>query len=90
MHGSCLIFSREYINHFDGLNPNTFLYMEEDILFVRLKKNGLKSLYSPDLEILHLEDAATNMIIRKGATKRRFIYRNHLKSIQALIKEVRK
>lgn len=90
LHGSCLIFSREYINHFDGLNPNTFLYMEEDILFVRLKKNGLKSLYSPDLEILHLEDAATNMIIRKGATKRRFIYRNHLKSIQALIKEVRK
>ena len=89
LHGSCLIFSKKYIQPFDGLNPNTFLYMEEDILFVRLKRNGLKSLYSPNLEIYHLEDAATNLIIRKGAHKRRFIYKNHLISIRALINEVK-
>lgn len=88
LHGACLIFSPRYINQFEGLNPNTFLYMEEDILYVQLKKNGLVSLYSPDLEIYHLEDAATNLTVNKKIAKRRFIYKNHIKSIRVLLKEI--
>lgn len=88
LHGCCLIFSKEYIQRFDGLNPNTFLYLEEDILFIRLKKAGLISLYSPDLEIIHLEDVATNLVVAKKVIKRRFVYRNHLKSLKTLIKEI--
>lgn len=89
LHGSCLIFSKKYTELYDGLNPNTFLYMEEDVLFVRLKKNRLVSLYSPDLEILHLEDAATNLVVKKDVSKRRFVYKNHIKSIGALIDEAK-
>lgn len=90
LHGCCLIFSREYINKFEGLNPNTFLYMEEDILFVRLKNNKLISLYSPDLWLTHLEDAAINKMMNSGKKKRRFIYKNHIKSYNALIREIKK
>ena len=89
LHGCCLIFSREYINKFDGLNPHTFLYLEEDILFVRLRNNGLVSLYSPDLWLTHLEDAATNKVVQTERKKRRFIYKNHIKSYSALIDEIK-
>lgn len=33
LHGCFLCFSEEYFKHFDGFYPETFLYMEEDILF---------------------------------------------------------
>lgn len=89
LHGCCLIFSKNYIDKFDGLNPNTFLYMEEDILFVRLRNNKLISLYSPDLWLTHLEDAATDKMMKTGKRKRRFIYKNHIKSYNALIREIR-
>ena len=89
LHGCCLIFSREYIDKFNGLNPNTFLYMEEDILFVRLRNNKLISLYSPDLWLTHLEDAATDKMMKSGKKKRRFIYKNHIKSYNALICEIK-
>lgn len=89
LHGCCLIFSREYINKFKGLNPNTFLYMEEDILFVRLRNNKLISLYTPDLWLTHLEDAATDKMIISGKKKRRFIYKNHIRSYNALIREIK-
>lgn len=89
LHGCCLIFSREYINKFDGLNPNTFLYLEEDILFVQLRNNKLLSLYSPDLWLIHLEDAATDKMMKSGKKKRRFIYKNHIKSYNALIREIK-
>jgi len=89
LHGCCLIFSREYIDKFNGLNPNTFLYMEEDILFVRLRNNKLISLYSPDLWLTHLEDAATDKMMKSGKKKRRFIYKNHIKSYNALIREIK-
>ena len=89
LHGSCLIFSEIYINRFNGLNSETFLYLEEDILFVRLKKNNFITLYSPEISILHLEDAATDMVQKNKQQKRRFIYKNHVKSYDVLIKELK-
>ena len=89
LHGCCLIFSKKYTDYFDGLNPNTFLYLEEDILFVRLRNHGLHSLYTPDLKIRHLEDSATNKLGMKAAEKRRFIYKNMIHSYKALFDEIK-
>lgn len=69
LHGSCLIFSKEYIEQFDGINGETFLYMEEDILKLYADHYGFKMLYSSDLSIFHKEDIATNM--EKGNSKKR-------------------
>ncbi|MDR3543885.1 MAG: glycosyltransferase [Desulfosporosinus sp.] len=88
LHGCCLIFSKLYIDKFNGLNPDTFLYLEEDILYVRLRNNNLLPLFTPELEIYHEEDAATDMVVTSPIKKRRFIYKNHIKSYRVLIKEI--
>lgn len=56
LHGCALIFSKKYYEKFSDVFFNeTFLFHEEEFLYYRCKKNGLISLYSPDLEIIHKE-----------------------------------
>lgn len=83
LHGSFLFFSEKYIEKFDGLDGRTFLYMEEDILFLHCKKNNLKTLYSPDLAVYHMEDASTNNVHKRSGKKNAFIYRNCIDSLKA-------
>ncbi len=70
LHGACFIFSKLYIEEFDGLCDKTFLYMEEEILKLYLEHKKLLSLYSPRLCIYHKEDMATKAI-NKTARKRK-------------------
>ncbi|MEK3669267.1 glycosyltransferase [Paenibacillus sp. FSL R10-2771] len=84
LHGCCLVFSERYYEKFDGLEDRTFLYGEEDILFARLLLNGLKSVYSPYLEIYHSEDASTNAVFAKKRLKRRFLYEKKLESMKIM------
>ena len=61
LHGSCMIFSRLFINVREyAFNPATFLYFEEDILAMECKKLGLLLYYDPSLKALHLEDVSTD------------------------------
>ena len=69
LHGACLIFSKEYIEIFDGLCERTFLYMEEEILKLYLDAFKLISLYSPEIKIYHKEDMATNAIAKSAREK---------------------
>jgi len=62
LHGCCLIFSPEYIKMFDGLEEKTFLYCEEEFLFLRLKNNNLTNYYNPKLVIKHMEYSATKTV----------------------------
>ncbi len=86
LHGCCLIFSNIYIQAFDGLEVRTDFYGEEDILFVRLIRHHMKSVYDPELKILHLEQAATSSINGKDYKKRRFVYMKHLETLDMLEK----
>ncbi|OME17341.1 hypothetical protein, partial [Paenibacillus odorifer] len=86
LHGSCLIFSPDYIKKYKGLYDKTFLYMEEDILFYIAWKERLKVLYSPNIEILHKEDSSTNALFNNKIKKRRFIYKNIRISAKELLK----
>ena len=85
LHGSCLIFSPRYLERFEGLCSKTFMFMEEDILFYKSKVLNLSVLYSPDIVIYHKEDSSTNAIFNKDYKKRRFYYKNYLKSSKVLI-----
>ncbi len=80
LHGSCLVFSRDYIKRYNGLYPKTFLYSEESILNYIVKRDRLFTIYFPDARILHKEDVATNYHIKKGYLKRRFYYKNFINS----------
>jgi GT2 family glycosyltransferase len=81
LHGSCLILSPKYVNQYDGLNSDTFLYLEEDLLFITMMKSEQLTLYSPKIKIFHKEDGSTDYLFNKEREKRYFILKQHLKSM---------
>ena len=88
LHGAFLIFSEQYFSLFDGLDPRTYMFMEEKLLAVRLRKHHLKAVYNPKLEIYHNEDSATNSVKKNIRSKNLFIYKNALHSSKILMKEL--
>lgn len=60
LHGSFLIFSPRYVEREQAaFCPDTFMYMEEEILTYLCRKKNYLILYDPALQILHKEEAAT-------------------------------
>lgn len=88
LHGCFWIFSKEYIDKFDGLNEKTFLYREEELLAKRLIDNNLKSVYNPNIVIFHSDDSSTNLITKTKRKKKLFVDKNQIKSTKILIKEM--
>ena len=64
LHGCFLIFSPNYIKKYDGLAEKTFFYGEETILYNRCKKNNMKLLFDPNIQIYHNEFSSTNSMIK--------------------------
>lgn len=89
LHGCCLVFSPAYEEYYeDAFNPDTFLYREEDILYLRCKKVGLPMIYSPKLLIKHLEDASTETVVKKSREKIVFQMKHQVNSLGVLINEM--
>ena len=53
VHGSCIIFSPDFIREFDGLYNETFLYCEEEILCYILNKLGYPYSYLKSVTVTH-------------------------------------
>lgn len=88
LHGCFLIFTPKYIDKFDGLDDRTFMYREEELLTIRLKKSGLISIYDPNIEIYHAEYGSTSAINKTDKKKRRFFYKNQLISCKIVLDEL--
>ena len=84
--GACMIFSSRFFAHFDGFDERTFLYKEEDILFYKIKKTGLTSVFLPNLVVYHAEDASTNLAVKNSRNKNILTYSEYLKSLEVLSK----
>lgn len=82
--GACLVFSGIYFEHFNGFCDKTFLYKEEDILTYLLKREGLLSVFLPNIVVYHSEDAATDHIIENSRKKNIFVFNQYIKSLQIL------
>lgn len=89
LHGCCWIFSPIYIKKFDGIDDRTFMYLEEKLLAVRLKKEKMTSLYCPSIKIFHNEDSSTKQSTKSSRKKYLFLYRNAAKSAKVLLKELK-
>ena len=89
LHGCFLIFSKDYFLHYSGFDDRTFLYVEEELLYLRIKKMNLVSVYNPKIEIFHEEDAATNISIPNDRKRAIFKFKNMYRSNKILIKEIR-
>lgn len=87
LHGSALIFSRLFIeNEENALIPDTFMYVEEDILYHYCTMKKYSMLYHPDLQIFHKEDSSTDSLMHDEKQKLEFILENHKKSYKVLSK----
>ena len=87
LHGCCLIFSPVYLEKFDdAFDPRTFLYREEEILWIRCQRAGLATVYTPEIRIWHKEDAATDSILRGKRDKIRFGLQNLADSLEIELK----
>ena len=85
-----MIFSRSFINNYEGLYPGPFMYGEEAILDFIVKRDHLTTLYCPEIKIIHKDDSSTNWVYKKALMKRRFYLRNFIRSLiilQKLMKE---
>lgn len=89
LHGCFLIFSKNYFLNYDGFDDRTFLYHEEELLYLRIKKAKLISVYNPKIEIFHEEDAATNSYIPKERKRALFKLKNVYKSNKIVIEELK-
>lgn len=81
LHGSCLVFSELFIKNMEyAFYPKTFLFVEEDILYYICKEKKFNMIYFPKSKVYHKEDSATNILMDTEKKKRRFLYKNIIKS----------
>ena len=85
LHGACYIFSKQYIElRKMAFNPNTFLYLEEEILYFEAMRDNMLILYSPQLKVEHLEDISTKKAFKFAYSREKMITENKLNSIKIL------
>lgn len=58
--GSFMFFKKETFNNIGGFDTNIFLYYEETDVCYRLKKNGFRTYFLPNLKYIHLEGKSAN------------------------------
>lgn len=86
LHGACYIFSKDFITLREyAFNPKTFMFYEEEILFFETKKLNLPILYSPKLNVVHMEDVSTNMKMKSRLKKEKWKAGELAKSINVYI-----
>lgn len=86
LQGSCIIFSKKFINDRKYLfYPQTFMYLEEDILDYECKRDNYKVVYSPKIRVEHLEDVSTNITFKNNYNKEKFKLKQMIKSANILI-----
>lgn len=78
LHGSCLIFTPAFLKAFEEpFDPGTFLYMEEDILVLRCRRQGLILYYDPRIVVRHAEDASTEAQVNHDPRRKQINYLRH-------------
>jgi possible glycosyltransferase len=89
LHGCFLIFSPRFIENFEtAFDERTFMYREEELLYLRNIEYNLKTVYNPNIEVLHLEDVATNSIFQNQQSKYLFQRQEQITSLKILINEL--
>lgn len=81
--GAALIFSKQYYEKYEHIfYEKTFMYCEEDILYYRIKKDKLISIYAPNIRIFHKEESTTNKIMKNSKKQRIFKLKYQINSLK--------
>lgn len=82
-HGACIIYTKPWTDNEDiAFYSQTFLYHEEFFLGAYVDRKQYKSLYSPDVSVLHIGDGSVNNAIAKTRQKRVFILTHQIASLK--------
>ena len=90
LHGSYLILGPAFVEEFEGLEPVTFLYGEEWLLYRRCRMKGLPMIYDPNIRIWHDEHAVQKMQTGSGIKKMINRWRVERESHQQILKYIEK
>lgn len=83
LHGSFIVFSKDYIMREDcAFLEGTFLFMEEILLYEYCRRNNYITYFSPDISVFHKEDSSTNSLCETDKSKLEFILKNHINSLK--------
>ena len=90
LHGCCIVLTPAYIAKFsDAFDNRTFMFREEELLYLRCRKNHVETVYEPSIDILHLEDMSTNATFKKNCRREAFKNKCQIDSLQILLEELR-
>lgn len=85
LQGACIIFLKSFIEREDdAFVPDTFMYMEEDILSYKCAIREYNAVYDPTIYVFHAESLSTSQSFRKKIDKELFYYRECLNSDKVL------
>lgn len=86
-HGSCIIYTKKWIELENiAFVSGPFMYMEEEFLMGYLQKKKYTSIYVPEINVYHIEDASADASNKNAMLKRKFISKNMMESANLLIK----
>ena len=88
LHGAFLIFNKKVFDKISGFDDRTFLYFEEQLLYLSLERNNLISAYTPNIIIYHKEGRATKNTRGSSHSKRVFSNKCNLESQKILWSEL--
>ena len=91
LHGSCLIFANRYLQEQDeAFSDKTFMYHEEEFLYLKCMQYGYRMEYLPNLYVEHKERASTKKGTGNELEKEIFIFRENSRSLKLLIDEMKR
>jgi GT2 family glycosyltransferase len=78
LHGCALMFTPKFFEYYSGFYPKTFLYCEEEILTIMLKKVGLKQGFVKETMLYHKEDKSSEMSFQnKEQVKLKYLLKSY-------------
>ena len=86
IHGSCIIFSPDYINEFDGLYNDTFLYCEEEIMCYILNKLGYTYSFLKNVTVTHRHSVTMKREVRDEDKRKMIEIRRRIVSYKKFLK----
>lgn len=81
--GAALIFSKKYYEKYkDIFYDKTFMYCEENILFYRIRRDDLISIYDPTIKIFHKEESTSTKLSTSSKQQRIFKLKHQYVSLK--------
>lgn len=84
-HGCFMVFSKNFFKYYRGINLHSFMYDEEDIIFLQIISKGMKTIYCPSIAVYHKEGRSVMNTYRNNRKKQIFLYEKYIEAIEGYI-----